>query len=106
MVRRLHAALPRSWSNITHLAGLLWGDTRGRHRAPSKILRASVASAVALLGPPKRGSNYGISTTLTSSRPEPQTIQTLTLHFTTGVGCNSASVSVLALAPYSNRIEQ
>jgi hypothetical protein len=143
--------------DVSHLAGLLWGDTREYvsyilgsptsdpeqdssgfggypHRrsdglsirvnyddnkvtsvkAYSKgsgvadplldLLGKSESAAVALLGPPKtRESLWTIDDTdlvwsfpvagrPADQRPNPQSIQTLTLHFKTGVGCESVSV--------------
>ena len=68
------------------------------------LLGKSESAAVALLGPPKtRESLWTIDDTdlvwsfpvtgrPADQRPNPQTIQTLTLHFKTGVGCESISV--------------
>ncbi len=143
--------------DVSHLAGLLWGDTReyvsyilgpptsgpeqdssgfgGRPlrrddglsirvnydnnvvtsvKVYSKgsrgtdpllgLLGKGESAAIALLGPPKtRESLWDVDNTdlvwsfpvpsrLAESRPEPQTIQTLTLHFRTGVGCESISI--------------
>jgi len=68
------------------------------------LLGKSESAAVAVLGPPKtRESLWTIDDTdlvwsfpvagrPADQRPNPQTIQTLTLHFKTGVGCESISV--------------
>jgi hypothetical protein len=68
------------------------------------LLGKSESAAVALLGPPKtRESLWTVDDTdlvwsfpvagrPADQRPNPQTIQTLTLHFKTGVGCESISV--------------
>jgi hypothetical protein len=68
------------------------------------LLGKNESAAVALLGPPKmRESLWNIDNTdlvwsfpmpgrPAESRPEPEAIQTLTLHFRTGVGCESVAL--------------
>jgi hypothetical protein len=68
------------------------------------LLGKSESAAVALLGPPKTRESlltiddtdlvwsFTVAGRPADQRPEPQSIQTLTLHFKTGVGCESVSV--------------
>jgi hypothetical protein len=81
--------------------------SKGSRRVPDPLLDllgGSESAAAALLGPPKtRESLWNIDNTdlvwsfpmpgrPAESRPEPETKQTLTLHFRTGVGCESISI--------------
>jgi hypothetical protein len=68
------------------------------------LLGKNEAAAIALLGPPKSKEqlfdinnvdfvwSFSVDGTPPDPRPEPQSLHTLTLHFRTGVGCESLSV--------------
>lgn len=90
-------------NNVVTSVKVYSGGSRGTDPLLA-LLGKSESAAVALLGPPgTRESLWDIDNTdlvwsfpaagrPADQRPNPQTIQTLTLHFRTGVGCESISV--------------